>query len=248
MTRPLVVAHRGGAGLAPENTLAACRLALGLGVDAVEVDVRLAADGVPVVLHDPTLDRTTSGRGPLSVQRAAALRALDATIGGRGRFPAELLPLLAEVLALLRGRAAAHIELKGEPRVAPELVEAVVDLLDECGEPAPLLLSFDWDALAHAHARAPNLALKALAPHWPASGTMALERLSAAGVGWLGLGYAALTPVRLAMVRAMGLRLGIWTVNHVASLRRGLRLGVDALTTDRPDRLLPLLASAPASA
>src|SRR5581483_1048754 len=79
--RPLIIAHRGGRGLAPENTLAACARALRLGVDAIEIDVRLTADDEPVVLHDATLDRTTTGRGPIAALDAAAVGRLDATVG-----------------------------------------------------------------------------------------------------------------------------------------------------------------------
>src|SRR5215218_5885046 len=73
-----VIAHRGASGSAPENTLAAFELAVRQGADAFELDVRLTADGVPVVLHDPTLDRTSDYRGPLAALRAADLRAIDA--------------------------------------------------------------------------------------------------------------------------------------------------------------------------
>src|SRR3954453_14472499 len=128
---PRVVAHRGGGGLAPENTLAACSLALALGVDAVEVDARLSADGVPIILHDRTLHRTTDGHGPVARRADAALRRLDATMGPHhGAVPREPPPRLAEVLALLAGRIVVHVELKGDPRVPPRLVESVLGLLE----------------------------------------------------------------------------------------------------------------------
>ncbi|HEY7062464.1 MAG TPA: glycerophosphodiester phosphodiesterase [Chloroflexota bacterium] len=239
------MAHRGGAGLAPENTLAACRLALALGVDAVELDVRLARDGVPVALHDATLDRTTGAGGRLADWAAADLRALDAgsTFAGR-RFPPEPPPTLAAVLALVAGRAGLHVELKGDPRVPDRLVAAVAAELRAQRPAADVLLSsFDWDALRAARRLAPGVPLGALTATWPARSPAALGRLAADGVTWLGLRYAALTPARLAVARAAGLRLGVWTVNHPAALRRAVALGVDAITTDRPDRLLALLAS-----
>jgi glycerophosphoryl diester phosphodiesterase len=250
MRRPLVVAHRGGRGLAPENTLAACALAVDLGVDAVEVDVRLTADGVPIVLHDATLDRTTDGRGPVAAQPAATVRQLDATVALRGAgFAPEPPPTLAEVLALLRGRAAAHIELKGDPLVPAAVVEAVVRLLREReATPGTVLLSFDWAALERARALAPGLDTGALASAWPASGAATLRALAAGGTRWLGVRHTALTPTRAAAARAAGLRLGVWTVNRALALGRALHLGVDAITTDRPDRLLRLLASTKGSA
>ena len=98
--RPRAVAHRGGRGLAPENTLAACSLALALGVDAIEVDVRLTADGVPILLHDPTLERTTDGRGPVGASRLAALRAWMPRRGAPRGGP-------SRTTAAARGRAGA---------------------------------------------------------------------------------------------------------------------------------------------
>ena len=243
MRRPLVVAHRGGSALGPENTLAACEQACRFGVDAVEVDVRLTADGVPVLLHDATLDRTTDGRGPVAAQPLASLRQLDATVAfRRGHFGREPPPTLAEVLALLRHRAAVHVELKGEPAVPPALVQAVVALLHDLGlENTAVVLSFDWTALGQVRRVAPRTAVGALASTWPTGS--AWQALRVGGMPWLGLRYTALRPARAAAVQQAGLRLGVWTVNRLPSLRRSLRLGVDAITTDRPDRLLALLAS-----
>jgi len=245
--RPLCVAHRGGAGLAPENTLAACRRALALGVDAVEIDVRLTRDGVPVALHDATLHRTTGAHGLLADWPATRLQALDASAAFPRRGPPAPPPTLAAVLALVASRAALHVELKGEPRVPAALVEAVVAALRQQPAAECVLLSFDWQALALARQLAPAVPRGALADRWPADAPAALAALAAAATTWLGLRYTALTPARRAVVRAAGLRLGVWTVNRRASLRRAVILGVDAITTDRPDRLLAILASAPPS-
>jgi glycerophosphoryl diester phosphodiesterase len=247
--RPLCIAHRGGAGLAAENTLAACRLALEHGADAVEIDVRLTRDEVPVALHDAALDRTTRASGWLADWPAARVATLDAGASFPGRqSAAEPPPTLAAVLALVAGRAAIQVELKGDPAVPPALVRAVVEALS-CQRPAAeaQLLSFDWDALQAAKRLAPGVSLCALAHRWPARAPATLAGLAAGGVTWLGLRYAALTPARLAAARGAGLRLGVWTVNRPVALRRAVALGVDAITTDRPDRLRALLASAEAS-
>jgi len=246
--RPLIIAHRGGRGLAPENTLAACARALRLGVDAIEIDVRLTADDEPVVLHDATLDRTTTGRGPIAALDAAAVGRLDATVGwhGRGVRP-QPPPLLAEVVALVGRRAALHVELKGDPSVPAALVERVVRLLRPV-DPTPLLLSFDWDALRLARRLAPWLPTEPLLDVWPAAAPVLLAELAQAQMDWLGLRYGLASPGRVAAVQAAGLRLNVWTVNRVPSLARALRLNVDAVTTDRPDRLLAVLASRPTSA
>jgi glycerophosphoryl diester phosphodiesterase len=241
--RPLVVAHRGGRGLAPENTLLACARALRLGVDAIEIDVRLTADAHPVVLHDATLDRTTTGRGPVTGLDAAAVRRLDATVGWheRGVKP-QPPPLLTDVLALVGRRAALHVELKGDPSVPAALVERVVALLRPV-VPPPLLLSFDWAALRLSRELAPWLATEPLLGTWPAAAPALLADLTRARTRWLGIRYGLVSPSRVVAVHAAGSRLNVWTVNRVPSLRRALRLNVDAITTDRPDRLLSVLAS-----
>jgi glycerophosphoryl diester phosphodiesterase len=241
---PLVVAHRGGAGLAPENTLGACLRAVALGVDAVEVDVRLTADGVPVLLHDATLDRTTSGRGAVAAWMVAEVRGLDATatFPARGLAP-EPPPTLAETLTVLRGGTESHVELKGDPLVSRALVDAVLDVVAQGDTREVLLISFDWDALTLAGTLAPGVRLGALTSAWPARGAAWLVRLRAMGVEWLGVRHGTLTPARVAAAHAAGLRVGVWTVNATVAMRRAVALGVDAITTDRPDRLLAVLAS-----
>ena len=244
MQRPLVVAHRGGAGLAPENTLAACGLALRLGVDAVELDVRLTTDGVPILLHDATLDRTTSGQGAVGTWSAADLRGLDATRSfPGGDLSSEPPPTLAQALALLQGHAEAHVELKGDPQVRPALARAVLAVVAEADPRDVLVISFDWDVLALVGMLAPGIRRGALARVWPAGGAPRLKRLRATGTEWLGVHHGALTPERLAAAHAAGLRLGVWTVNEVAAMHRAVALGVDAITTDWPDRLRAVLAS-----
>ena len=124
------IAHRGASGRAPENTRAAFAAALDLGVDMIEIDCQLAADGELVVIHDEVLDRTTNGSGPVAASAWPVLAALDAGAWRGGEFGGERIPRLADVLAQLAGRAALNVEIKSardvgaiEPRLAA-LVEA----------------------------------------------------------------------------------------------------------------------------
>ena len=107
-----MVAHRGASAEAPENTLAAFRLALQQGAPAVECDVHLSADGCPVVIHDETVDRTTNGKGAVVGLTRAALRGLDAGSWRGPRFAGEPIPTLEEALELCAGRARLFIEIK----------------------------------------------------------------------------------------------------------------------------------------
>jgi glycerophosphoryl diester phosphodiesterase len=119
---PLVIAHRGDSAHRPENTLAAFAGALELGVSAVELDIQLTRDGHVVVIHDPNLERTTSGRGDVRGMTLAEVRAVSAGYPERfgSDWAGERVPTLAEALALLRDRARALIEVKAESVTADE--------------------------------------------------------------------------------------------------------------------------------
>ena len=237
--RPLLVAHRGGAAEAPENTLAAVRHALALGADAVEVDVRLTADGVPVCLHDATLERTSNGRGPLARQTAATIGRLDATAHWRAtpRVEPEPPPMLAAVLALVAGHAQVFVELKplGTRAAEARLVEAVLHTLEAHHALGwTTALSFDWSSLAAIRRRAPAVATQALLdrPLYPGEAA----RLATVGVASVGL-PARYGDDAVATARAAGLLVNVWGAEDAATWQRLRALGVAALTTDRPAAL-----------
>ncbi|HEY7676191.1 MAG TPA: glycerophosphodiester phosphodiesterase family protein [Candidatus Methylomirabilis sp.] len=249
--RPLVVAHRGGAGLAPENTLAAFRRALDLGVDAVEMDVRLSRDGQPVVIHDATIDRTMEGRGRVSAMPLATLQALRARAGGGGGVPA-----LREVLALGRENARFLVDVKtddGEPHRAIEakLLSAVQP---GGGDLRVTFVSFDLLCLRRLRELHGGASLGILVSwgFFRAHGRAAADRLveEAQGVRAerIGVHHELATPELLAEVRGAGFATDVWTVNDPSVMRRLALLGVDGLITDRPDLLLHVLAELPADA
>ena len=148
-----VIGHRGAAGLAPENTLASFAHAVGLGVDAVELDVHLSADGHLVVIHDERIDRTTNGNGKVADAPLAALRMLDAGAGER-------VPTLDEVLEAVPRHIAINIELKGPGTAAP-VARAVA------AYKRPLLVSaFDHSELARFHSLRPSIPCAPLLGRW----------------------------------------------------------------------------------
>ncbi len=225
---PLVIAHAGCAGHAPENTLRAIRCALSLGAEAVEVDVRFTADGVPVLMHDETVDRTTNGRGPVASLSWQEVRALDA--GGGERVPS-----LEEAGRALAGHALLVVEVKapgGEEAVA-QAIEATVGL------EGAQVWSF-WPQVLAAMARvAPGLPRVLLVPlqaaaTWPQPLEVA-RRVGAMGVS---VEHEALDQGRVEEVRRAGLRLYTWTVDHEAHLARVLLLGVDGIVSNYPERAL----------
>ena len=157
---PLIFGHRGASAYAPENTLAAFRLALGQGADGVELDVILSADGVPMVIHDDTLDRTTTGLGSVSRLTLAELKQLDAGYPARfgTQFPTERIPTLAEVFAACGDQTVFNIELKHDRSPGLQLAARVVELIHASGRQERVLVSsFQFSSLGRVKALDPNL-------------------------------------------------------------------------------------------
>jgi glycerophosphoryl diester phosphodiesterase len=250
---PLVIAHRGGMHLWPENTVHAFRQAARLGVDMIEMDLRTTADGVIVVLHDATVDRTTDGSGPVHGLTLDRLKTLDAgyrwtpddglTYPYRGQ--GLTIPTLEEVLAAVPGMRL-NLEIKqARPTLVPRLCETIRRFR---AQHRVLVASFQAEAVhafrdacpevatsaTPAEARA-FLAMKMLPapPYMPPVNALQLpERLGRVLV---------LTPSLLSAARAANFHVHAFTVNDTGEMRRLLDLGVNGIVTDRPDLMLELL-------
>lgn len=252
MTRPLVIAHRGASGYAPENTLAAFRAAIALGADMVELDVHPTADRRLAVIHDESIDRTCDGRGFVREMTLAEIQTFDAGIWWGPGFAGERVPALEEVLALTRGRARVNVEVKapqgGERpgRVEDDVVAPLLAALDAAGTRREVLVSsFDPVVLRAVRAAARDLPLGVLLEarvEGPAG--FRPDRLEpylavAAEVSafslhpyWRFLGRRAVRAVHEA-----GLKVYPWTVKRETDIRRLVGLGVDGVITNHPDRL-----------
>lgn len=255
--RPLVIAHRGGAGLWPENTLYAFERATGLGVDVVETDVRATADGELVVFHDSTVERTTDGRGRVSQLTLAELKRLDAAYrwspdGGRS-FPLRgrglTVPTLREVFAALPS-----MRFNIEPKHSePPLAAPLCRLIREHGMASRVLVAAFRDAAMEQFRReCPEVATSASTAE--VAGFLALQRTGLASTygprmhalqvpEWAG-SLHVLSAEFVAAAHARHLRVHAWTVNSEDDMRRLLALGVDGIMTDYPDRLLKVLGRA----
>ena len=246
--RPAIAAHRGGASLWPENSLTAFRGALGLGVDLVELDVHQTRDGEVVVLHDPTLDRTTTGRGAVRDLAWAELRTV--TLRGTGD---ERLPRLAEVLALIRPASVGLLlEIKTGPGGDryPGIEERVLALVQAAGlTDRTTVMAFDWAILERLRALSAPFRLTGLLSHREAERLggvgPAVVRVRALGADDLGIERTLLTPEAVRAARGAGLSIGVWTVNEPEEIRRALDAGVDYVTTDQPDLALRLRGARP---
>ena len=243
MTR--IAAHRGGAALWPENSLLAFTNAIALGSDLVEFDVHLTRDRDVAVIHDATLERTTDGSGPVAAVTADDLRRLH--LKGLGAsLTAEHVPTLDEVLAVASAAptpVGLLVEVKGPGRGRryDELEELILGALVRTGlQTRATLMAFDPRAVARVRELAPGarttlLVDRAGLDRVGAPCEQVIDWAAAAGVTDLGLEHVLVDERLVAAVRAAGLALGVWTVNDEATIRRMLDLGVDIITSDRPD-------------
>ena len=237
---PWWIAHRGAGKLAPENTLAAFRLGASHGYTAFECDVKLSADGVPFLLHDATLERTTNGQGVAGELPWSELSRLDAggwhSTGYAGEPPASLQAVAAFVQA---GGFWLDLEIKPTPGTEAQTGAAVAEAVARLWhgkERAPLLSSFQPEALRAARDSVPQLQ-RALLLDQPNAG--ALELATALGCVALITHHKMMDEALVSRVHAAGLRAMVYTVNEGPRAQALQALGIDGLVTDAVDRLGP---------
>ena len=245
---PLNIAHRGGGGEAPENTLAAFELALRQGAEGIELDVHLSSDGVPVVIHDPRLSRTTSGIGWVSEHRANALRRLDAGSWFNRRFPEKArhgyvgakIPLLSEVLAWVRQyKILAFVEIKGGRNAYPGIEAKVLDEIECAGvQRLATIISFDLTTLRRVREldRRISLGLDV------SQSLLAIRRVKSLAGSALLAHWAIASPGFIRRAHAHSIRVFTWTVDQPARMERSIADGVDGIITNYPTRLAEVLS------
>lgn len=233
LSLPCWIAHRGGGSLAPENTLAGIRLAAQLGFRAVEFDVMLNGDGTPVLIHDETLERTTSGHGLVAATPDSILFSLDAGQGERIPRFAEAAALCCE-LGLL-----ANVEIKpatGCERATAEVVARMTAELWRGAAVQPLLSSFSLEALEIARDLAPGVERGVLFETVPADWLAEVQRLQAVSLHCDG---ELLGDEVLAAAAEHGVPVLCYTVNAPERAKALFERGVSALFTDRLDLFVP---------
>lgn len=239
---PRVMGHRGAAGLAPENTLAAVRTAAESGLGWIEFDIMLTGDDRPVIFHDDKLDRITGTQGLMAETRLEALARLDAGRWFDPAFAGERVPGLADFLAEALGRGLrVNAEIKpseGRDRETAEVALAELSRLWPSDVPPPLISSFQPDCLEVALARRPD---------WP----RALVVYDLAKRDWRALldrfdcvsfhvFHERVDAALVAEIKARGLAMACYTVNDPEEARRLYGLGVDCMITDNPRKILPV--------
>lgn len=223
MRRVLRIGHRGAAGHAPENTLAAIQKGIALGVDFVEIDVRRTADGALVILHDATVNRTTDGKGRLNRLYLQDVEKLDAGDG-------EHIPTLAEVLKVAAGKTGLMVELKVRG-AAQQTVEAI----REAGFKDPVIYaSFLHDELKHVRKADPKASLMVL---FDSLSRASVARATEYGSSYVGLPHNKATGPLVDSFHRAGLRLFVYTANTPTDIQHALSLDVDGVISNFPDRV-----------
>ena len=252
---PVNFAHRGASGLAPENTLEAFRIGVEAGARGLELDAHMTLDGEVVVLHDPTVDRTTDGSGAVAEMPLADLRRLDAgyrfSLDGGSSYPYRgrglRIPTLAEVYDEFPG-AFLNIEIK---EARPGIEEAVLRVIRDAGARGRTLVVSNRHGVVRRFRRLAGDDVSTGASRreitefylWSRSRLEGLRRpaYDALQVPVEHRGIPLITPRFIQAAHARGVRVDAWTINDPAEMRRLLELGVDVIMTDRPDLLARVL-------
>jgi glycerophosphoryl diester phosphodiesterase len=237
---PLVFGHRGASYDAPENTLAAFRLAEAMGADGIELDTSLSRDNLPVVIHDLTLDKTTNGTGLVRSFDVKHLKALDASGKFAAQYKGEAIPTLDEVLAAVGKKMFINIELKSVTLRTDGLERAVADVIRRNqAEQRVIVSSFNPFALRRFRALTPDIPLGFLySPHEPVY------------LRWLMIGlrhearhpqHTMIDTAYMRWAKRNHYRVNTWTVDDPARIVQLRDLGVDGIITNRPGVALQAL-------
>jgi len=236
-TTPLILAHRGDSVNAPENTLAAFRLAQAIGADGIELDTSLSADGVPMVIHNLTLDATTDGHGRVADQPVRALKQLDVGSHFDSSFKGESIPTLAEVFETIGSQLIVNVELKSYSARPNGLEAATLAVIKPHNAARRVLISsFNPFALRRMFRLAPDLPIGLL--YFPRS--YALMRLLTVGLPIQALhpAQAGVTARFIRSAHRRRFRVNSWTVDHPVRATYLRDFGVDALITNDPTAIM----------
>lgn len=239
--QPIIIAHRGAAGLAPENTLVAIKEAINRGANFIEVDVQRSTDNVLLLIHDKNVDRTTNGTGTVTELSWQDISKLDAGSHFSEKFTGEPVPTLDAALKLVQAKPITLVlEIKSShlyPEIEHQIIEYVkkFDMWDQV-----VIISFNYNDLEKVNTLAPNLSLGFLWP-WPLlPHGINSSKIKVVSVFWP---TVILNPFLVRNLHNRGCQVWVWTVNNPQLMRLLFWLGVDGITTDHPN-LRPEAASA----
>jgi len=231
----LRIGHRGAAGTRPENTIISFNRAVELGCDGIEFDIHRTKDGHLVVIHDPTLNRTTTGSGWVREHTLATIKQLDAGKWKHAKYAGERVPTLAEVIQQTPSSLKLFIELKAGsihyPGIEAELIQT---LKAEGAMERTQISSFDHHGLRLIHELAPQIELGMLFADNPVD---PVAMAKACGAQAIHPFYLWVQPPMVMAARAAGLKVNVWTVNDPGPISLLKQLQVDGVMSDYPDRI-----------
>lgn len=237
MLGPLRIAHAACKGHAPENTLAGVRAALALGVDAIEIDLHASSDGVPVLTHDDSVDRTTDGSGQVARMSLAELQRLDAGRSFEGRFAGERIPTLAETLELTRDSCLLVMEIKQRG-----IEQAVFDVVRRHNASASVMVwSFHPEVVSAARSLAPEIPAAQLSGPLKGDPSALLNGAVRRNAQAISLYMSSVDAEFVCAARLRGLSVFTWTVDEPEEQARLAAAGVDGIVTNLPDVLAATL-------
>lgn len=239
-----ILGHRGARLDAPENTLASFSEAMKLGADGVEFDVCMSLDEIPMIIHDPILDRLTSGTGNVADFTAKALRKFYVRF--QNQLSSENIPSLEDTLDILPDGAIANIELKSRGRCSNSVfAEKTLSVIRKYADRLCIIVSsFDAVVLEEIKRREPSILLSLLLSvrdaHWPTS----LRLLRSFSLDGLHLSFDLANLLSVTLAQAHNLKVGVWTVNDVDTAQELVRMGVDGIFTDNVSAVVKALRPA----
>ncbi|MEQ8169566.1 MAG: glycerophosphodiester phosphodiesterase family protein [Candidatus Eremiobacterota bacterium] len=234
--KTLSIAHRGGADIRPENTMSAFENAINIGADYIELDVHLSKDGVPVVIHDSGLERTTDGKGKVEDKTLEELKKLDCGKWFSEEFRGEKISALEEVMELVKGKIKLAIEIKNCKDLDDGIEEKIItlagnhDMLQDI-----IIISFSYDRIKKVNELDGSITTGFL---YGGSKRDVCKMAIDAGIDYICPHWMPVTEELIKEAHSYNLRVNIWTVNNPALMKKFIDMGADAITTDRPDYLL----------
>lgn len=235
----LVIGHRGASGLYPENTMTSFEAAFGLGADMVELDVQLSKDGIPVVSHDPAVDRCTDGKGDIHSYTFSQLQSFDAGSWFSKRFRNEHIPSLEEVLAYSRNKMAVNIEIKSVRNIpVGSVVESTLAIVSNSGMGAHILFSsFDKTVLKEIRKRQPQSLIGFLYEKDPQTKEDPIDSMRHLSADTFNVGKRDMKKGLRKSIADLNYPFLVYTVNRVSEMKKWIAYGAGGLFTNRPDRL-----------
>ena len=235
LPHPAVYGHRGASSYAPENTMSAFRLAKQQGADGIEFDVKLSADGQVVIIHDPTVNRTTNGKGLVKNLSLSEIKQLDAGSSFSSQFAGEPIPTLAELFDEMRHSLYMNVEMTNYTTQSDLLPEKVAELVRKYDMYDSIVFSsFSKKTITRIHALLPEIPVAMLANEGlPGAINRSSIGLKAAPDA-LHPHFSDVTPAMIEKQKQYHRKVNVWTVNQEADIRRMIVLGVDGIITNDP--------------